>query len=99
MTTEDLLGKFGCVEFEDMASKIYNHLEKPREIKLTFQGYPYLKEEGIKGCFYPGDIFEEKWELIMFSCFANAGWVEHIWFPKGWFRFSKSFWERMERDK
>jgi len=89
---ENLRGTFGCAEFEDLAKDILAFLaDDKRKSSIPL----WLKSENGRGwrkSFYMSDVTSDG---VLFAMFCCAGWITHIWLPKGAFTVSDAFVERV----
>ncbi len=91
---------FGCAEFESLAKNIVEFYSSDRRsgysnmLGMRLGGYD--DGDGWKKRFTISDI---KTDPSMFAAFCCAGWVSHVWFPKGAFIVSDAFIERVSEEE
>lgn len=99
---------FGCVEFENLAAQIVTYLADDTRQPTGAIAEPINDDTGWSKRFtiedlrlsrppgFPanGDAFAAN--ATMLVAFACAGWLEHVWFPKGRFRVTRAFVERLQ---
>ena len=85
-----LQGCFGCVEFEDFAIRVINFLSKSQSDKI---GEWWDRGHGWNMQFSLDEISKDN--PTRFAMFCAAGWLQNSWFPKGAFRVSDEFIQRL----
>ena len=87
---------FGVKEFEDIAKSILTYLKSDRRSDYWLIGNKGFDDgDGWKKRFTMNDIQELKQSPSLFAAFCCAGWVKHVWFPKGAFIVSDEFIEKV----
>lgn len=94
---ENHLSTFGCIELENLAVQLITFLatNKDSGIPKWLNYHPGVNDQ------------EDSWERVFtmektgidpvwFAIMCCSGWIEHTWFPKGGFRVTKEFVQRVE---
>lgn len=100
-TSKKFIGTFGCVELEEFLARICEWLADPKSERgdvesLMIKAYWPDDNKGWRLAFDWREFCKNDTDIHWFIIACAGGWFTHLWFPKGAFRFSQAFIDRVE---